>query len=106
MGLGHVLLRVLAHAVDRLRPRPQHHPAEMVRVPVDLRVEEVDGRPLGGQELLGVVEVLPRLRDHPVGVVVELLVLVPGDDVPRLERLDLVDRVPPRPEAAARGLRA
>ena len=35
-----------------------------------------------------------------LGLVVELLVLVAGHDMPGLERLDLVDRVPPGPEAA------
>jgi hypothetical protein len=48
----------------------------MVRVPLDLCVEEVDGGVLGPQELVGVVEVLASLRDRPVGVVLELLVLV------------------------------
>ena len=48
----------------------------MVRVPLDLCVEEVDGGVLGPLELVGVVEVLASLRDRPVGVVVELLVLV------------------------------
>jgi hypothetical protein len=71
----------------------------MVRVPSYLCVEEFDRGVLGPQELRGVVEVLPGLRDRALGVVVELLVLVPGDDVPGLAGLDLVDRVPPWPEA-------
>jgi hypothetical protein len=68
----------------------------MVGVPLDLRVEEVDGGGLGPQELVRVIEVVPGLRDRPLSVVIELAVLVPADDVPGLEGLDLLDRVPPR----------
>jgi hypothetical protein len=42
---------------------------------------------------------VPGLRDRPLGVVVPL-VLVTADDMPGLEGRDLVDRVPPWPEAS------
>ena len=95
-----ILVGVLAHAVDHVGPRPQDEPPEMVGVALDLGVEEVDGAALGSEQLLGVVEVLPGLGNRAAGVVVELLVLVARDDVPGLQRLDLVDREAPRSEAA------
>src|SRR5215510_7203771 len=67
----------------------------MVWVPLDLGVEEVDGAFLSLQEQVGIIEVLPRLRDHPPGVVVKLLVLVTGDDMARLEGFHPIYRVPP-----------
>src|SRR4051794_2674415 len=79
---GRILVGVLARAVERAGPHPQDPSPEMVRVPLELGVEEVDGGRLRVQQLVGVVEVLPGLRDGPRGVVVELLVLVPADDVP------------------------
>src|SRR5262245_41297489 len=73
---------VLAYLVQRAGADPQDHPSEVVRVPVDQGVEEADGCLLGPQELFGVVEVSPGLRDGPAGIVVEALILVTGDDVP------------------------
>ncbi|HEY6762059.1 MAG TPA: hypothetical protein VI318_21340 [Baekduia sp.] len=61
----------------------------MVGVPRDLGVEELDGGARRLQQLLGVVEVLPRLGDRPPGVVVAPPVLMAADDVARRERLDL-----------------
>jgi hypothetical protein len=72
----------------------------VVRVALDLGVEEADGGGLTAQERIGVVEVLPRSGDGPLSVVVKLAVLVARDDVPRLERLDVVDRVTPRTEGS------
>src|SRR5262249_11269142 len=94
-----VLSGVFANAVDRAGTGPEHRPPQVAWVPLDLGVEEVDGGARGPQELVGVVEVLPGLRDRPVGVVVEVLVLVTRDDMPGFERRDLVDRRPPWPEA-------
>jgi hypothetical protein len=82
--LAHVSGGVPADAVERRGTDPQDRPASMVRVPIELGVEEVDGGVLRPQQLLGVVEVLPGLRDRPLGVVVEPAVLVAGDDVPGL----------------------
>src|SRR5262249_54444461 len=84
-GLADVLLRVLAHAVEDLGAGPEHGPAQVVRVALDLRVEEVDRAALGAQQLLGVVEVLPGLGDRALGAVVERLVLVARDDVAGLQ---------------------
>src|SRR6476660_2804027 len=95
-----VLVGVLARAVEDARPDPQDRPPEMVRVALDLRVEEVERGALCLQQLVGVVEVLPGLRDGPRSVVVELPVLVAADDVPRPEGLDAVDRLAPRAEAS------
>jgi hypothetical protein len=64
---------VFADAVDRAGTGPAHRPRQVVRVPLDHRVEEADGRVLGPQQFVGVVEVLPGLRDRPLYVVVELL---------------------------------
>lgn len=57
--------------------------------------------------LLGAVEVLPGLRDGPLGVGDELIVLVSRDDPPGFQGFDLVDRLSDlvgrlssRPEAA------
>ena len=72
----------------------------MVGVALDLGVEKVDGGVLGAQQFLGVLEVLAGLGDCALGVVVELPVLVAGDDVPGRQRLHLVDRVAPWPEVA------
>jgi hypothetical protein len=69
---------MVARAVDRADRRPQDRPAEVVRVALELGVEEVQRSIRRPQQLLGVVEVLPGLRDLPVGVVVELRVLVAG----------------------------
>ena len=98
--LGDVLVGVLTDAVEHAGPGPQDEPPEVVGVALDLGVEKVDGRVLGAQELLGVVEVLAGLGDRALGVVVELLVLVAGDDVPGRQRLHLVDRLAPWPEVA------
>ena len=57
----------------------------MVRVALDLRVEEVDSALLRPQQLVGVVEPLAGFGDLAVRVVVELLVLMPRDDVSRLQ---------------------
>src|SRR3954451_4868943 len=102
--LAGVLLGVFAHAIERAGTHPQDHPPEVIRVALDLGVEEVDGAALAAQELVGVIQVLPGFRDRPLGVVFEPLVLVSADDVPGLERLDLVDRVPPRHKASDRAL--
>jgi hypothetical protein len=99
-GLTEVRFWVFARAVERPGADPEDGPAQVVRVSLDHRIEEVDGGGLGPQEFVRPVEILPRLRDGPFGVVVEMLVLVPADDVLRLERCDLVDCVSPRPEAA------
>src|SRR5262245_45358257 len=98
--LADVLSGVFADAVECIGTGPQHRPRQVVWVPLDLGVEEVDGGFLGPQELVGIVEVLPGLPDRPLGVVVELPVLVTGDDMPGLEGRDPVDRVPPWPEAS------
>src|SRR5580698_993616 len=98
--LAGILSRVFAHAVERTGTHPQDGPAKVVRVPLHLRGEEALGRALGPQELIGVAEVSAGLRDRPPGVVIELLVLVTGHDMPGPEGLDLIDRVPPGPEAS------
>src|SRR3954452_7946475 len=41
--LAGILVGMLGHAVERLRPGPQHVPAQVVRVALELRVEEVEG---------------------------------------------------------------
>ena len=93
--LADVLRGARARRRARLH-RPKDCPPEVVRGTADLRVEAVDGRVLGPQEPLRVVQVLPGLRYRPPGIVIELAVLVAGDDVPGLEGLDLVDRLSPR----------
>src|SRR5215510_5915669 len=85
--LSDVLSGVFAHAVESRSAGPQHGPRQMVWVPLDLGVEEVDRGVLRPQELVGVVEVLTGFRDRPPGVVVEMSVLVTGDDVPGPKRL-------------------
>ena len=97
--LADVLFGVFAHAVDRTGAGPEHRPRQVVRVALDHRGEEVDGGGFVAKALVGVVEVLAGLGDRPLGVVVEVLVLVPADDVPGLEGFDLVDRLSPGPEA-------
>ncbi|MDQ1470399.1 MAG: hypothetical protein QOJ99_1879, partial [Bryobacterales bacterium] len=52
------------------RTCPQHCPPQVVRVPLDPGVEEVDDGLLGLHEIVGVVEVLPGLGDRAFGVVV------------------------------------
>src|SRR5690242_5120520 len=99
-----VPLGVLTHAIERAGAHPQHRAPQVRRVAPELRVEEAGGGGLGPQERVRVVEVLPSLRDRPRGVVVEGAVLVTGDDVARLQRLDPVDRLAPRAEAADRAL--
>src|SRR5262245_43667858 len=99
-NLSDVLSGVFAHAVESCGAGPKHRPRQVVWVPRDLGVEEVDGGVLPSQELFGVVEVLPSLRDRPPSIVVEFLVLVTGDDVPGFQGLDLVDRAAPWPEAS------
>ena len=97
---GDVLSGVVTHAVDCTGAGPQHCPSQVVWVPLDLGVEEVDGGVLGPQQFVGIIEVLPGLGDRPPCVVVKPLVLVSADNMPGLEGLDLVNRVPPWPEAA------
>jgi len=60
-----------------------------------MALKKVDGRALCPQNFGSVVEVTSRLRDRPLAVVVELLVLVTCDDMPGLERRDSVDRFTP-----------
>jgi hypothetical protein len=67
-NLGEVLSGVFAHAIEHAGARPQDGPPETVGVSLDLGVEEADGGVLGPQELVGVVDVLPGLRDGPFGV--------------------------------------
>src|SRR5215469_7766595 len=99
--LTEVLFWVFTRAVERPGTGPEDRPAQVVWVSPDHRIEEVDGGGLGPQEFVRPVEILPRLRDGPLGVVVEMLVQVPADDVLRLEGFDLVDCLSPGPEAAA-----
>src|SRR5262245_12010273 len=89
--LSDVLSGAFAHAVESRGTGPEHRPRQVVRVPRDLGVEEIDGRVLGPQELFGVVEVMPSLCDRPPSIIVEFPVLVTGDNVPGLQALDLVD---------------
>jgi hypothetical protein len=44
--LGDVLVGVFADAIHRAGAGPQHGPRQVVRVPVDHRIEELDGRTL------------------------------------------------------------
>jgi hypothetical protein len=64
---------VLARAVERPGTGPEDRPAKVVWLPLDHRVEEVDGGGLRPQQFVRPVEILPRLRDSPLGVVVEML---------------------------------
>jgi hypothetical protein len=70
--------------------RPRTPSAPGGRVPLHHGVEELDGRGLSPQELVRVVEVLEGLCDQPLGVVVELFVLVSGNDVPGEGKMRLV----------------
>src|SRR6516165_3013207 len=95
---------MLADTVERAGCHPQDQPPEMVRVSRDLGVEVPGGGVLGVQELVRVVQVLPGLRDRPLRVVVEPLVLMTAHNMPGPERLDPVDRLPPGAETAHRAL--
>src|SRR4051794_3241736 len=98
--LTKVLFWVFARVVERPGTGPEDCPAQVVWVSLDHRIEEVDGGGLGSQKFVRLVEILPRLRDGPLGVVVKMFVQVPADDVLRLEGFDLADWLLPRPEAA------
>ena len=86
--LGGVSLGVLAYAVKRTGAYPQDKAPQMFWAPLDLGVEKPEGGSLGGQQFVGVVQVLRGLGDRPPGVVVEPAVLVTGHDMPGLEGPD------------------
>jgi hypothetical protein len=71
--LADVFFGVFAHTVERAGAGPKVRPRQVVGVPLDPGVEEVDGGGFGPQELFGVVEVGPGLPDRALRVVALLL---------------------------------
>jgi hypothetical protein len=70
-------------------------------VALDHRVEELGRGGALRRRGLGIVEVSAGLGDDTGGVVVQVLVLVAGDDVPGREGLDGADGVAPCVQAAS-----